>query len=490
MIVWVIAGLLGVATGLRVGWALVNKQSVVSAAMMLVNPNFDVHQFVRSSDAVYITAPIKPVSRPNATTFTYCRRLGANKLIVAGQADPAIRFAVWAPNATDVALVRGDIASGYIGTDGQGVTATIPMHREEDGIWATQVADAAALADFRGFDHTAYMYRITKDDDETSPTGPISTPAVRSARAAEGTRRMTDPPSWNGTRQDLDGGKSCSVVIDPDRVTAVFDECARNGQRVECLEGEEPVWPETGGWRKMLLAKRIRADRPRTVADRGLGDLRAARATARPQSRGRPGDAAGCHGFHPLPPRPGRELRRTDADVGVPGRQRLGLQHLPLLRHRVRRRRARQVQMVRARVPSQRHRRHSRRRLQPLRHDAERAEWLYDTNAPERNCYHWYEERPASAYEAAARGARTLPDHGGYLKTARRGAHPTSGPKRPPMLYSSAAALVSEFHFDGFRVDLTQAIHRDNHLEGADGVCPQPTSSASSFCANGRIRFG
>ncbi|MFZ0832240.1 MAG: hypothetical protein WAM92_03990 [Mycobacterium sp.] len=35
MIVWVIAGLLGMATGLRIGWALVNKQSVVSSAMML-----------------------------------------------------------------------------------------------------------------------------------------------------------------------------------------------------------------------------------------------------------------------------------------------------------------------------------------------------------------------------------------------------------------------------------------------------------------------
>ncbi|HZA10116.1 hypothetical protein [Mycobacterium sp.] len=35
MIIWVIAGLLGVATGVRIGWALVNKQSVVSAAMML-----------------------------------------------------------------------------------------------------------------------------------------------------------------------------------------------------------------------------------------------------------------------------------------------------------------------------------------------------------------------------------------------------------------------------------------------------------------------
>ena len=30
-----IAGLLGLATGLRIGWALVNKQSLVSAAMIL-----------------------------------------------------------------------------------------------------------------------------------------------------------------------------------------------------------------------------------------------------------------------------------------------------------------------------------------------------------------------------------------------------------------------------------------------------------------------
>ena len=35
MIVWVIAGLLGLATGIRIGWALVNKQSLVSTAMIL-----------------------------------------------------------------------------------------------------------------------------------------------------------------------------------------------------------------------------------------------------------------------------------------------------------------------------------------------------------------------------------------------------------------------------------------------------------------------
>ena len=35
MIVWVLAGLLGLATGVRIGWALVNKQSLVSTAMIV-----------------------------------------------------------------------------------------------------------------------------------------------------------------------------------------------------------------------------------------------------------------------------------------------------------------------------------------------------------------------------------------------------------------------------------------------------------------------
>ena len=35
MIIWVIAGLLGLATGVRIGWALVNKQSLVSSAMIV-----------------------------------------------------------------------------------------------------------------------------------------------------------------------------------------------------------------------------------------------------------------------------------------------------------------------------------------------------------------------------------------------------------------------------------------------------------------------
>jgi hypothetical protein len=42
LIVWVIAGLLGMATGLRIGWGLVNQQSVVSGAMIVALGNLAV----------------------------------------------------------------------------------------------------------------------------------------------------------------------------------------------------------------------------------------------------------------------------------------------------------------------------------------------------------------------------------------------------------------------------------------------------------------
>lgn len=42
MTVWIIAGLLGMATGLRIGWALVNQQSLVSSAMIVALGNLAV----------------------------------------------------------------------------------------------------------------------------------------------------------------------------------------------------------------------------------------------------------------------------------------------------------------------------------------------------------------------------------------------------------------------------------------------------------------
>ena len=59
--------------------------------------------------------------------LTHCRRLGANKLFVPGRDAPAVRFAVWAPNARNVELVRsrltGETTARGHWNDGRGVSA-------------------------------------------------------------------------------------------------------------------------------------------------------------------------------------------------------------------------------------------------------------------------------------------------------------------------------------------------------------------------------
>ena len=65
---------------------------------------------------------------------------------------------------------------------------------------------------------------------------------------------------------------------------------------------------------------------------------------------------------------------------------------------------------------------------------------------------------------------------GGYIDNGSSGWAPRFWEEMVrKMFISSAAALVSEFHFDGFRVDLTTAIHRDAvvHADGrpADNAC-------------------
>ena len=104
--------------------------------------------------------------------------------------------------------------------------------------------------------------------------------------------------------------------------------------------------------------------------------------------------------------------------------------------------------------------------------DAERAEWAYDSNAPENNIYYWYEGR-ASDYPNA-----NPPGSGGFLDNGSSGWAPRYWEEMVRRMFtSSAAALASEFHFDGFRVDLTQAIHRDN-VRHADG---RSVGSANQF---------
>jgi 1,4-alpha-glucan branching enzyme len=95
--------------------------------------------------------------------------------------------------------------------------------------------------------------------------------------------------------------------------------------------------------------------------------------------------------------------------------------------------------------------------------EAGRAEWQYDSTQPEQNIYYWYE------------GGSTDYPHpeGGYLNNGSTGYAPRYWEEAVRQLFiSSAIELIEEFHVDGLRVDLTQAIHRDNavNLEHPWGV--------------------
>ncbi len=389
--------------------------------------------------------------------FTQCRRLGANKLFIEGQAAPAIRFAVWAPNARNVELVRGTVSGdrpetlrgGYISNTGEGISAVIPMHREEDGVWATRVEDDPALREFAGFDHTPYMYRITKDDGSVA----YRTDLYSRCQIGNGDTNPETAP-WSGLCRDLDGSKSCSVIVDPERVTELVNE---------------GVWPETR-WLAEDDFWQGEYDANRPVADRledlviyelhvdGLGLDRGA-------DKGNLEDA----------------LRLLDylVDLGVNAiglmpmaefQDRLGwgysTSHYMAIeysgggrdqfKHFVRECHRRGIAVILDVVYNH------------YTFDSERAEWAYDSNAPERNIYYWYEGRP---------GDYAHPD-GGFIDNGSSGWSPRFWEEMVrKMFVSSAAALVSEFHFDGFRVDLTTAIHRDARLH-ADG---RSVASANLF---------
>ena len=101
------------------------------------------------------------------------------------------------------------------------------------------------------------------------------------------------------------------------------------------------------------------------------------------------------------------------------------------------------------------------------------------TPPPENNIYYWYEGRPGRLPRARPAATST---------TCSTGWAPRYWEEQVRRLFiCSAAALVSEFHFDGFRVDLTTAIHSDAvlHADGRAGR-QRAACSARSSCANGR----
>ena len=392
--------------------------------------------------------------------LTHCRRLGANKLFVPGRDAPAVRFAVWVPNAQKVELVRSRLAGennsegGYIWNDGRGVSAVIPMRPEQDGVWSADLADSPDLVDFRPCDHTLYMFRITKDD------GTVAYRTDLYSRCQIGSGAV-DPAEagWSGRRQDLDGTKSCSVIVDPELVTAAFSS---------------PEFPETRWlteeefWRDEFDPQR---PVPTRLEDLVIYELHVDGLGAGHSPRGTLQDAIdllpylkelGVNAVELMP------LAEYEGWVswGYGNSHYLAIEYAGGGRDQFK-------YLIRA------CHRHGIAVIMDVVYnhyiaDAERAQWAYDSNAPERNIYYWYEGR-ASDYPGA-----NPPGSGGYIDNMSTGWAARFWEETVRKLFiSSAAMLVDEFHVDGFRVDQTTSLH-SYAVVHADG---RPADNARSFGA-------
>lgn len=400
--------------------------------------------------------------------FTYGRHLGANKYFATKGAPPGLRFAVWAPNAQKVDVVFGDPANGYIADDGTGISSkhhAVALTRVAGGIW-----EGGPQGSFESFKSHPYMYRIKNAQGQIV----YRTDIFSRSQIGKG---GIDPAkaNWPGTVDTLDGTVSCSVVIDPDVVRRDFASTPPGKQ--PALIAADEFWASEFTFGLPL---------PTRVDDLVIYELHVGSLGF---GKSRPGDLGDAIAFldHlvdlgvnavellPMAEFSGNvswgygDTHHFCIEASAGGRDKY--------RHFVRECHRRGIAVIQDVVYNH---------YDP---NSGRAQWAYDSNAPEQNIYYWYEGMPGDypAFEAAAKLAeqnhstapdRPIPGHGGYLDNGSTGYTPRFWEEVVRQQFvSSAAFLIEEMHVDGLRVDLTQAIHRDNVLH-ADG---RPIGNANLF---------
>lgn len=364
--------------------------------------------------------------------FTVSRYLGAQKYYPSSSSRPALRCAVWAPNARQVDVVFGRMDRGYIGDDGGGIDPghpAIALSPGPGGIW-----ESPATGDFDDFTGMPYMFRILNAQGHT-----VYRTDIHSRWQIGRGDRNPGETAWDGDPKTLDGGVSCSVVIDQDIVRKEFEPTT-----------QPPVQlPDKSFWISEFTPG---LPVPTRVEDLIIYELHVGSLGFGSRDVGTLGDAMELVGY----------LR----DLGVNAVELLpmsetsgtlswgyGNSHHFVIesssggrdkyKHFVRECHRAGIAVIQDVVYNHYDSR------------ASRAQWQYDSIAPEQNIYYWYEGHP-SGYQH--------PD-GGYLNNGSSGWTPRFWEEPVRQLFiSSAAEFVEEFHVDGLRMDLTQAIHRDNSL--------------------------
>jgi 1,4-alpha-glucan branching enzyme len=407
--------------------------------------------------------------------FTHARRVGAQKYFgnakaLEGEQPPTIRFTVWAPHAKAVNVVIAKywdcddpqakpphnvakICGGYV--DPSNIVDRLPMARVEDGYWATDPAQTNAGA-FGPFDHRAYMYEVTCEDGEVRYRTDLHSRCQIGAGVFD-----PEDHSYKGRILDLNGTKSCSVVVDPELVTKYFEQ--RN-------EHVEVIWPETD-WvtteRFWLDERRPNRPVPNRLEDLVIYELHLGSLGFDHAGPGTLADAMQLLdylellGVNAIELLPLLEFGDGGYNWGYGNSHYFAIEYAGGGRDKfkffIRECHRRGIAVIADVVYNH------------FAQHVERAEEYYDSPRDDHNSYFWYEGNPSDYASPNA----------GYCQNGSTGRTPRFYEEAVRQMFiSSAAVLVEEFHVDGFRVDLTQAIHRDNCLEGADH---RPVPDANIF---------
>ena len=385
--------------------------------------------------------------------FATGRRFGAQKWTLPGAGSPGMHFAVWAPHARAVEVVfapfrNASTATGYISDDGTGVDATvpaIPLSKKAGGIWESDLSSTPGLVNFADYLNRLYMYKVT--NEQGTPTYKVDI----FSRNQVG-RGGTNPGGahYAGSCLDLDGIVSCSVVSDPDQVTESFHDTGIEKQTLT---------PADDFWASEYTAGRLP---PQDIENLVIYELHVGSLGFPSTSAGTFDDAMavldhlvqlGVNAVELLPVLEfdgtlqwgyGTSLFFCLQSSAGGGNQ---------LKHFVRACHQRGMAVIMDVVYNH-----------FATADNERSEWGYDSDpsvAPQNNIWYWYQGLPTN-YPGKL--------DGGYLNNMSSGYTPRFFEENVRQMFtSSAAALLDDYHIDGFRVDLTDAIHQDNTLN-ADGT--------------------
>ena len=372
--------------------------------------------------------------------LTHCHLLGANKRFQGEEEEPGLTFAVWAPHARKVETVMAaDDCGGYIFDDGRGQKLLLPMTKDKDDIWRTD-PDDPRLADFSAWLHKPYMFRVTRDDGSV-----LYRTDLYSRRQAGTGGQNPAKGEWSGRAEDLDATKSCSVVLDP------------------ALVGEEPGGPglTEHGWveENDFWAREFHPLRPLPSRVEGMViyEMHVGGLGNRHEGPGDLQDAIDMLDYLVELGVNAIELMPMNEFSGEAGWG-YGTSHYFAIKYD-RGGRDQLKRFVRAC-----HRRGIAVIMDVVYNhytpDSERAEWMYDSPRHDHNMYYFYQGRQED-YPNFPEGGYCDNQSTGYLPNLRE-------IMVRKMLISSAVAMAMEFHIDGFRVDLTQALHSYNvlHLDG------------------------